>query len=300
MIAQALANTHSKQALNKKPALLPINGASKKRALIQSAEQVRPHTALKKGANDKFSKAAEQYNSHANVQKQAASDLFKLISSQSCNQNKRCVDLGAGPLVNTSQLSKLYGQVIAIDLSLNMLKSKSAALTNPKICADMDNLPLQASSIDAIFSNFAVQWSANFEKLMHSLYQSLKPGGQAYISTVVAGSLNEIKTAFAALDNRSHINTFNTHAYINRSVQKAGFSINSSQKVIYTDCYSSPLKAIKSIKAIGATTQNHANSRQGLLTKSALQRVCNAYPLLNNQACVSYHVVLLSLQKSHE
>ncbi|AZN32769.1 methyltransferase domain-containing protein [Pseudoalteromonas sp. Xi13] len=298
MIAQALAHTHNKQALNKKPALLPINGASQKRALIQSAEQVRPHTALKKGASDKFSKAAEQYNSHANVQKQAASDLFKLINSQPYNQNKRCVDLGAGPLVNTSQLSKLYGQVIAIDLSLNMLKS--TALTNPKVCADMDNLPLQASSIDAIFSNFAVQWSANFEKLMQALYKSLKPGGQAYISTVVAGSLNEIKTAFAALDNRSHINTFNTHAYINQSVQNAGFSINSSQKVIYTDCYSSPLKAIKSIKAIGATTQNHANSRQGLLTKSALQRVCNAYPLLNNQACVSYHVVLLSLQKSHE
>ena len=298
MRAQALAHTHNKHALNKKPVLLPIKGASQKRAQIQSAEQVRPHTALKKGASDKFSKAAEQYNSHANVQKQAASDLFKLINSQPYNQNKRCVDLGAGPLVNTSQLSKLYGQVIAIDLSLNMLKS--AALTNPKVCADMDNLPLQANSIDAIFSNFAVQWSANFEKLMHSLYKSLKPGGQAYISTVVAGSLNEIQTAFAALDNRSHINTFNTHAYINQSVQKAGFSINSSQKVIYTDCYSSPLKAIKSIKAIGATTQNHANSRQGLLTKSALQRVCNAYPLLNNQACVSYHVVLLSLQKSHE
>ena len=284
MIAQALTDNHSAQTVNKKPALSAIN-----------AEQVRPHSALKKGASNKFSKAAEQYNSHANVQKQAASDLFKLINSQPYKQNKWCVDLGAGPLVNTSQLSKQYGQVIAIDLSLNMLKS--AALTNAKVCADMDNLPLQANSIDVIFSNFAVQWSANFEKLMQALYKSLKPGGQAYISTVVAGSLNEIKTAFSALDNLSHINTFNTHAYINQSVQKAGFSINSSQKVIYTDCYSSPLKAIKSIKAIGATTQNHANSRQGLLTKSALQRVCNAYPLLNNQACVSYHVVLLSLKK---
>lgn len=284
MIAQALTDNHSAQTVNKKPALSAIN-----------AEQVRSHSALKKGASNKFSKAAEQYSSHANVQKQASNDLFKLINTQPHNQNKLCVDLGAGPLVNTARLSKQYGQVIAIDLSLNMLKS--AALTNPKVCADMDNLPLQANSIDAIFSNFAVQWSANFEKLMQALYKSLKPGGQAYISTVVAGSLNEIKTAFAALDNRSHINTFNTHAYINQSVQKAGFSINSSQKVIYTDCYSSPLKAIKSIKAIGATTQNHANSRQGLLTKSALQRVCNAYPLLNNQACVSYHVVLLSLKK---
>ena len=292
MRAQALAHTHNKPVLDKKPVLSPIN------SVPQHSEQVCPRSALKKGACNKFSKAADNYNNHANVQKLAARDLFKLINIHPQDQNKLCVDLGAGPLVNTSRLNEQYGHVIAIDLSLNMLKS--SLLTTPKICADMDNLPLQANSIDTVFSNFAVQWSANFEKLMQALYKSLKPGGQAYISTVVAGSLNEIQTAFAALDNRSHINTFNTHEHINQSVQKAGFSINSSQKVMYTDCYSSPLQAIKSIKAIGATTQNHANSRQGLLTKSALQKVCNAYPLLNNQACVSYHVVLLSLQKSHE
>ncbi|MBQ4857369.1 methyltransferase domain-containing protein [Pseudoalteromonas sp. MMG007] len=252
--------------------------------------------SLKKAAQTKFSKAAEQYNSHANVQKRAANDLFKSINANPQNKNKLCVDLGAGPLVNTHTLQNQFGQVIAIDLSLNMLKS--SALSSPRICADMDNLPLQANSVDAIFSNFAVQWSANFELLMQSLYRVLKPGGQAYISTVVEGSLNEIKTAFTALDNSSHINTFNTQEYINQSVQKAEFAINSTQKRVYTDCYSTPLKAIKSIKAIGATTQNHTNTRQGLLTKSALQKVCNAYPLINNQACVSYHVVLLSLQKS--
>lgn len=251
--------------------------------------------SLKKAAQSKFSQAAEQYNSHANVQKQAASDLFKLIKAHPQNINKLCVDLGSGPLVNTHTLQNQFGQVIAIDLSLNMLKSST--LNTPRICADMDNLPLQANSVDTLFSNFAVQWSANFELLMQSLYRVLKPGGQAYISTVVEGSLNEIKTAFTALDNSSHINSFNTHIYINQSVQKAGFVINSSQKKVYTDCYSTPLKAIKSIKAIGATTQNHTNTRQGLLTKSALQKVCNAYPLINNKACVSYHVVLLSLQK---
>ena len=239
---------------------------------------------LKKTTAHNFSKAANSYSQHANVQKQAANDLFKLITA---NPNKLCVDLGAGPLVNTQALKALFGQVVAIDLSFNMLKS--SALNTPKLCADMDNLPLQANSIDVVFSNFALQWSADFETLMHSLYQTLKPGGQAYISTVVAGSLNEIKTAFAALDSYSNIN---------QSVEKAGFKINASNKVIYTDQHSSALAAIKSIKAIGATTHNHATSRRGLLTKSALKKVCDAYPLLNNQAHVSYHVVLLSLEKA--
>lgn len=248
---------------------------------------------LKKTTAHNFSKAANSYSQHANVQKQAANDLFKLITA---SNKKLCVDLGAGPLVNSQALTALFGQVIAIDLSFNMLKS--SALNTPKLCADMDNLPLQANSIDVVFSNFAVQWSANFETLMHSLYQALKPGGQAYISAVVAGSLNEIKTAFAALDSHSHINQFASHSNINQSVENAGFKINASKKVIYTDQHSSALAAIKSIKAIGATTHNHATSRRGLLTKSALKKVCDAYPLLNNKAHVSYHVVLLSLEKA--
>ncbi|MBZ2191725.1 methyltransferase domain-containing protein [Pseudoalteromonas arctica] len=249
---------------------------------------------LKKSTQSKFSKAAARYNTHANVQKHAASDLFALIKP-GINKNKLCVDLGAGPLVNTHTLQSMFASVIAMDLSINMLQSSN--LTTPKICADMDNLPLQANSVDVIYSNFAVQWSANFSALMQSLYNILKSGGRAYISTVVEGSLNEIKTAFAALDSNSHINTFNSELFINQSVQKAGFTINSAKKRIYTDEYTTPLKAIASIKAIGATTQNHTNTRQGLLTKSALQKVCSAYPLINNKACVSYHVVLLSLEK---
>ncbi|MBG9993728.1 methyltransferase domain-containing protein [Pseudoalteromonas sp. NZS127_1] len=294
MIAQKFSNTstaHKQEYINTPATLTAINNDSNG---VNTHKNVSSNT-LKKSTQSKFSKAADGYSKHANVQKQAASDLFKLINTQQHNKNKVCVDLGAGPLVNTHSLQNIFGSVIAMDLSISMLKS--SALKAPRICADMDNLPLQANSVDVIYSNFAVQWSANFEKLMQSLYRALKPGGKAYISTVVSGSLNEIKSAFAALDSNSHINTFNSEFYINQSVQKAGFIINSAQKVVYTDTYSTPLQAIKSIKAIGATTQNHSNTRRGLLTKSALQHVFNAYPLVNNKACVSYHVVLLSLEK---
>jgi len=256
----------------------------------------RLNPALKKGAQVKFSKAAGNYNTHAHVQKKAADDLFKLINPLACNKNKVCVDLGAGPLVNTQQLQRLYGTVLSMDLSFDMLKSCTEG--DYKICADMDNLPLRENSVDIIFSNFAVQWSANFKALLQSLYGVLKPGGQAYISTVVEGSLNEIKTAFAAVDSHNHINTFNAGDYINQSVQNSGFQVNRAISKIYSDEYASALHAIRSIKAIGATTQNTANTRQGLLTKSALKKACAAYPLINQKACVSYHVVLLSLNKA--
>lgn len=256
----------------------------------------RFNPALKKGAQVKFSKAAGDYNTHAHVQKKAADDLFKLITPLACNKNKVCVDLGAGPLVNTHQLKSLYGNVLSMDLSFNMLNSCNKG--DYKVCADMDNLPLQSNSVDIVFSNFAVQWSANFNVLLKSLYEVLKPGGQAFISTVVEGSLNEIKTAFAAVDSHSHINTFNSVDYINQSVQSSGFNVTNTISTMYTDKYSTPLQAIRSIKAIGATTHNTGKTRPGLLTKSALKTACAAYPLINQKACVSYHVVLLSLTKA--
>lgn len=251
--------------------------------------------SLKHATQRKFSTAANSYAAHANVQKQAANDLFKLMTASDNAKQDYCIDLGAGPLVNTHALQGLYRHVLAIDLSHTMLKSSN--VDAPRICADMDNLPLQENSVDVVFSNFAVQWSANFETLMHALYKTLKPGGRAYISAVVEGSLHEIKTAFSVLDSHSRINRFQTQNNINQSVINAGFIVNSATKVIYTDQFTNPLNAIHSIKAIGATSQNHSTQRAGLLTKSALKKVCAAYPLINNRAHVSYHVVLLSLEK---
>ena len=120
--------------------------------------------SLKQVTQRKFSTAASQYVAHAHVQKQAAIDLIKLIKLDASTKHKHCVDLGAGPLVNTEELQGIYKQVIAMDLSLTMLKN--SAVTAPRICADMDNLPLQQNSIDVVFSNFAMQWSADFKELL--------------------------------------------------------------------------------------------------------------------------------------
>ena len=111
----------------------------------------------------KFSKAAANYASHANVQKQAAAHLFKMMASK--HQQGTCLDLGAGPLVNTAMLKTHFDTVLAMDLSHSMLSTEQ----NPhclKVCADMDNLPLQQSSLDCVFSNFAMQWSADLEALL--------------------------------------------------------------------------------------------------------------------------------------
>ncbi|MBQ4832400.1 methyltransferase domain-containing protein [Pseudoalteromonas sp. MMG010] len=248
----------------------------------------------------KFSNAANHYENSACVQKQAASDLFNIISHDNGINDTVCLDLGAGPLVNTEQLQARFKNVIAMDLSLAMLNRDAInnhKICSHKICADMDKLPFLPESFDTIFSNFAVQWSSNFRQLVENLYTILKPDGHVYVSVLVSGSLTEIQQAFRVIDNDHHINSFNDDDSVIKDVLNAGFNITRCNKKIYIDKYDTPFQALNSIKAIGASNVNHQHCRKGLLTKSALKKVCDAYPISNNQACVSYHVVLLSLKK---
>ncbi|MEQ5875145.1 methyltransferase domain-containing protein [Pseudoalteromonas sp. NFXS39] len=242
----------------------------------------------------KFSRAAANYASHANVQKQAATHLFKMMANK--HQQGTCLDLGAGPLVNTAMLKTHFDTVLAMDLSHSMLSTEQSPRCL-KVCADMDNLPLQQNTLDCVFSNFAMQWSADFKEVLKNLFCSLKIGGKVYLSCVVDGSLKEIKQAFSCIDQQSHINQFHCANKVIEYAKSAGFKLNFAADRCYIDTYNSPLEALRSIKAIGATSLQTKQKRQGLLTRHALNSVCKAYPLVDGHARVSYQVVLLELEK---
>jgi len=258
----------------------------------QILQPLQGDTLAKSKTAARFSQAVTNYALHANVQKRAANELFKKINPQ---HTHTCIDLGAGPGVNLVKLNKHFDYVLPFDLSIAMLKQSNADKT--AVCGDMDALPFQSSSVDALFSNFAVQWSANLGYLLNEVMRILKPGGRVYLSCVCDGSLNEIKTAFSAVDNQTHVNEFHSFEQIKQFVENTGFIIESAELKCYQDVYPSPLHALRSIKAIGATHLHSQNKRQGLLTKSALKKVCEQYPLIANQVAVSYQVGLLSLQK---
>ncbi|KPH94960.1 SAM-dependent methyltransferase [Pseudoalteromonas porphyrae] len=250
-----------------------------------SARHIKQITATK------FSRAVAGYAEHANVQKRSADDLFAKVKSHATGI---CLDLGAGPGVNTARLQALFGTTIAFDLSFDMLKHSQARMA---ICADMDALPLLDKSVDCIFSNFAVQWSQNLPHLLKELYRVLKPGGVIYLSCVVDGSLAEIKTAFNKVDSQSHVNKFHTLVQLQQYISAAKLDISSLNQTCYQDSYESPMAALRSLKAIGATNQLSQQKRKGLMTKHRLQQVCAAFPLVNERAIVSYQVAIMELKK---
>ncbi|MFY8274916.1 methyltransferase domain-containing protein [Pseudoalteromonas sp. SSDWG2] len=244
--------------------------------------------ALKVKTQSHFSKAASQYQSHAKVQALSSDILLSRIGDSHLGT---CLDLGAGPGVNTGVLAAQSDNYIALDLSQQMLTRIDA--NAHKICADMDMLPVQSNVIDTVFSNFAMQWSDDFASAVEELYRVIKPSGRAYLAVVASNSLVEIKQAFATVG-RSAINHFDSMHSMITGAQNVGFEVTWQQQSLLFDCFDTAQEALKSIGAIGASsTQNN----QGSLTKSQYIQVLDALQNGSQSVKLSYNVAFMELTK---
>ncbi|MBU2968519.1 methyltransferase domain-containing protein [Pseudoalteromonas sp. C2R02] len=257
---------------------------------------VNPQQQNKCATQRKFSQAAVNYHEHACVQSQSAKILLADIPD---NNLGLCLDLGAGPGVNTKVLSQKYEQVISLDLSISMLEEINTLSTKPayKICADMDYLPFKAKSFDSVFSNFATQWSQNLPLLLKNINRVLKPGAKFYLTIVCDGTLKEIAHAWQEVDQQKHINDFVKPTDLLKYIKQANFKLQSYRLNCHKDNYKDPLSAIKSIKEIGASNMVQAKVNKGLMGKNRLKTLLNAYPKSNNGFDVSYQVAYLTLEK---
>jgi malonyl-CoA O-methyltransferase len=240
-----------------------------------------------------FSKAAGHYKQHAHVQKLTAELLFNRLNSHS----NVMLDLGAGPLLHQHKLKHHSGTLVAMDLSFGMLSQTDAEISVERVCADMDKLPFSANVFDCVFSNFAIQWSADPKALFDALYLACKDNAQILLSTVLDGSLKEISMAWRAVDDKPHINQFLNLAELIDYAEQAGFKVVYSQQHCLQDQYEHALEAIKSVKNIGANHLTDCKKEQGLLGKSAYKQLLNAFPLDEGKARVSYQVGILELIK---
>ncbi|MGZ4956583.1 MAG: malonyl-ACP O-methyltransferase BioC [Methylobacter sp.] len=224
-----------------------------------------------------FAAASVTYDGIAELQRTVGKALLGIIGTESLAGT--LLDLGCGTGFLTSELLR-YGPIIALDIALPMLQVTRMKLADATkvsyICADAEQLPLTEKVIDGVFSNLALQWCVNIGAVFIDIKRVMKPGARLVFSTFGPQTLQELKAAWAEVDDYSHVNDFYSEQQLTHFLQQAGFSEIVIETKRYISDYDSVLALMKELKYIGA--HNVITGRnKNITTKAQMQSMIAAY-----------------------
>lgn len=179
-----------------------------------------------------FSRAAGSYSAAARLQRDVESRLLESLEYLAGQEPASILDLGSGPGTAAVELRRRWpkARVLAVDLAMPMLRQVAPRrgwnpLQKPidRVCADARALPLADDSVDLIFSNLCLQWVEDLDALFAGFRRVLRPGGMLLVSTFGPETLQELREAFAAADDRAHVSPFAGMAAFGDALMRAGF-----------------------------------------------------------------------------
>ncbi|MFT6123482.1 MAG: malonyl-CoA O-methyltransferase [Oleiphilaceae bacterium] len=229
-----------------------------------------------------FGNAAEKYDSVAHFQRNVGYELLAKIPQT----NPKCiVDLGCGTGYFLSNLETTYpsADLIGLDLSEEMVRfarkanETHAADTNIVwLVGDGEKLPFKSGSVDLIFSSLAIQWCGSLSLLFNEIQRVLSKDGVFVFSSLVDGSLCELKSAWSQVDGMQHVNAFAYLADYQQAVSSTSLStavLDVEEKVLY---YKKVKDLTRELKTLGA--HNMTSHRVTHLTgKQRIQQFLAAY-----------------------
>lgn len=229
-----------------------------------------------------FGNAAAKYDSVAHFQRQVGSELLTKIPEINA---KRIVDLGCGTGYFLSGLQAQYpnADLIGFDLSEEMIRfarqanEKNVADTKISwLVGDGERLPFKSGSVDLIFSSLAIQWCGSLSTLFNEIQRVLSKDGVFVFSSLVDGSLCELKSAWSHVDGLQHVNAFAYLADYQAAVSSTTLNtteLEVQEKVLY---YQKVKELTQELKTLGA--HNMTSHRATHLTgKQSIQHFLAAY-----------------------
>lgn len=261
-------------------------------AVMQNSAKISSEPFLTQVAKS-FGAASDSYMQAARLQQQVALDALALLPGK---RQGHLLDLGCGPGWLHPRLITHCQQLTAVDLSAGMLaKASQLQLADRYLLADAQQLPLQNTSVDNVFSSLMLQWCNEPAAVFNEVARVLKPGGTVVMTTLVDGTLDELKQAFSELDNNQHINRFLPLDAVQLAASTADTIQWQFEQRRYPLYYPNVQAIARELKTLGA---NQVAGRQtgGLTGKGYWQRLAQAYDkhrtVLGLPA--SYQVVVIS------
>jgi malonyl-CoA O-methyltransferase len=206
----------------------------------------------------------------------------------------RVLDAGCGPGNDLALLQKTYpaAQIIGVDAVPSMLqaaKTPAPALRSLNqmlsrllpakagidlVCADFGNLPFGQNALDLIWSNLALHWHPQPDRVFAEWRRALRVDGLLMFSNFGPDTFKELRAAFAVLDESAHALPFvDMHDFGDQLVE-AGFSTPVMDMETITVTYDTADKMLADVRAFGGNPL--ATRRRGLIGRAAWNRVLAA------------------------
>jgi malonyl-CoA O-methyltransferase len=235
----------------------------------------------KQQARRGFARAARRYDEVAVLQREIGRRMVERLDYMKVAP-QRILDLGCGTGATADALLKRYpkAQLIALDFAEPMLqraRRRGRWLRRPRcVCADLDRLPFAEGSVDLVFANAALQWSADPRQAFSGIARVLRSGGLLIFSSFGPDTLRELRDAWQSVDTDPHVHGFiDMHDY-GDMLMGAGLADPVMDVERMTLTYEDPIQVMRELKAIGAANAA-PDRRRGLLGRNRLAQVCAAY-----------------------
>ena len=202
---------------------------------------------------------------------------------------QRVLDAGCGAGADLALLQKDYpaAQVIGIDAApamasaartpasgaLNQLLSRllPAKAGIDVLAGDFGDLPFGPNSIDLVWSNLALHWHPQPDRVFAEWRRVLKVEGLLMFSNFGPDSLRELRAAFAEVDAQAHVLPFvDMHDFGDQLVE-AGFSTPVMDMEVITVTYDTAQALLADVRALGGNPL--ATRARGLMGRAARGRL---------------------------
>ena len=177
------------------------------------------------------------------------------------------VDLGCATGRGAAALAARYptARVLGIDSSRGMLRTAAASTGEAVrlIAGDATALPLRAASVELVLANLVLP-SCRPERLFAEAARVLTEGGALMFATLGPDSLQEVRFAFAAVDDRIHVHA----AFDMHDLGDLAMAAGLAEPVLDVDrlevTYADVAGLVRDLRAVGAV--NVAGARRRTLT----------------------------------
>ncbi|AGY91333.1 hypothetical protein SPICUR_01570 [Spiribacter curvatus] len=180
------------------------------------------------------------------------------------------LDLGCASGLNTGALRKRYPKAdyVAMDLAAPLVAQARRRAGRwrrvPGVCAGMDHLPFRNDSFDLVFSSLALHRVPDLSATARELQRVLRPDGVLLFATFGPDTLDELRSAWQAVDDTPHVHGFVDMHDIGDALVKARLADPVMDMEHFTLTYANVRSLVRDLDALGL--RNALTARQSGLT----------------------------------